>query len=204
MEWGGPVDPGREEDLVGLVDLLVVAVVALAALRGWRRGGTGLVLRAAGAVAGVLVASALAGWWDATSLPLAVGAAIVGGLLGWAVGRRVGEALAVRTRGAGRRSAAELDPGQRAAGHPRRPGLPDRLLGVVAHAGLALVLSVLAAGALAAVGPPAVGDAAARSAVLTATAQRVPAPAELLGPALGEPLAAALDRVPVLPEETPR
>lgn len=191
MEWGGPVDPGREEHLVALVDLLVLAVVALAALRGWRRGGTGLVLRAAGAVAGVLAAGALAGWWDASSLPLALGAAIVGGVLGWAIGRRVGEALATRTRGP-------------AAGRLRRPGLPDRLLGVAAHAGLALVLSVLTAGVLAAVGPPALGDAAARSTVLTATAQRLPAPAELLGPALGEPLAAALDRAPVLPEETPR
>jgi len=157
---------------VTVVDLVVLAVVLLAALRGWRRGGTGLVLRAAGAVAGVLVAGALARWLvplivgaDAAVSrgALLLGAALVGALVGWGLGRRLGEALARRT-----------------AGGSRRPGLPDRVLGVAAHGALALVVLVLAAGIVTAVGPSGLGDAARDSAVLGAAADHLPDPLVLL------------------------
>ena len=146
-----------------VVDLLVIAVLALAALRGWRRGGTALVLSATGAVAGVLVLGAVARWYDAASVPLALGAAIVGALVGWALGRRVAAGLARRT-----------------GGGLRRPGLPDRVLGVVAHTVFALGVCVTVAAVVGATGPAAVADAAARSDVLGAAAQRLPSPATVL------------------------
>jgi uncharacterized membrane protein required for colicin V production len=157
---------------VTVVDLVVLAVVLVAALRGWRRGGTGLVLRAAGAVAGVLIAGALARWLvpllvapDATVSrgAIIIGAALVGALVGWSVGRRLGETLAAR-RGGGF----------------RRPGLPDRALGVVAHGALALMLLVLAVGVVSAFGPTGLGDAARDSSVLGAAAQHLPNPLTLL------------------------
>lgn len=156
-----------------VVDLVVLAVVLIAALRGWRRGGTGLVLRAAGAVAGVLIAGALARWLvpllvapDATVSrgAVIVGAALVGALVGWGVGRRLGETLAARRGGGGL----------------RRPGLPDRALGVVAHGALALMLLVLAAGVVSAFGPTGLGDAARDSSVLGAAAVHLPNPLTLL------------------------
>lgn len=153
---------------MSLVDLLVLAVVALAALRGWRRGGTGLVLRAALAAGGVLGLGALARWWDPTSAPLAIGAVLVGALVGWAVGRRVAAQLA---RGGD--------------GRPRRPGLPDRALGVVAHGALALVVLLTLAAVVGAVGPPSVANAAGRSGVLAVAGERLPTAGELLPAAVG-------------------
>lgn len=155
-----------------LIDLVVIAVVALAALRGWRRGGTGLVLRVAGAVAGVLLAGLLARWLvpgivsstdgvSATAAALAF--ALVGGLVGWALGRRLGEVLA-----------------RRGQGGYRRPGLPDRVLGVAAHGALALMLLVIGASIVAATGPSSLDAAARNSALLGAAAQRLPDPAVLL------------------------
>lgn len=155
-----------------VVDVLVLAVVAIAALRGWRRGGTGLVLRAAGAVAGVLLAGALARWLvpmlvttdDGISRgALVLGAALVGALIGWGLGRRLGESLARRTGGGW-----------------HRPGLPDRILGVAAHGALALMVLVLATGVVTAIGPAGLGDAARDSAVLGAAAERLPNPLVLL------------------------
>ncbi|MEJ2860098.1 CvpA family protein [Actinomycetospora flava] len=155
-----------------VVDVLVLAVVAVAALRGWRRGGTGLVLKAAGAVAGVLLAGALARWLvpmlvaadDGVSRgALVLGAALVGALIGWGLGRRLGDTLARRT-----------------GGGLRRPGLPDRVLGVAAHGALALMVLVLLTGVVTAFGPAGLGDAARDSAVLGAAAERLPNPLQLL------------------------
>lgn len=154
-----------------VVDVLVLAVVAVAALRGWRRGGTGLVLKAAGAVAGVLLAGALARWLvpllvaadDGVSRgAVVIGAALVGALIGWGLGRRLGDTLARRT------------------GARRRPGLPDRVLGVAAHGALALMVLVLLTGVVTAFGPSGLGDAARDSAVLGAAAERLPDPLVLL------------------------
>lgn len=161
-----------EEWVVTLVDLVVVVVVLLAALRGWRRGGTGLVLRVAGAVAGLLLAGALVRWLvpgvvdpgDGISRgAVGVAAALVGALIGWGLGRRLGEFLA-----------------RRSSGGFRRPGVPDRLLGVVAHGALALMLLVLAAGVVATVGPGSLDRAARDSALLGAAAERLPHPDALL------------------------
>ena len=82
-----------------LVDLVVLAVVALAAWRGWRRGGTSLVLTLAGAVVGVIVGAAVAGWWDGSSTPLLVACVLVAGLVGLGLGRRGADALATRAGG---------------------------------------------------------------------------------------------------------
>jgi hypothetical protein len=152
---------------VTVVDLVVLAVVALAALRGWRRGGTGLVLRATGAVAGVLAGGALARWL-APSLPFpavatAVIGAVIGAMIGWALGRRLAWSLA-----------------QRGDGRLRRPGLPDRAFGVVAHGALALMVLVLAADVVAATGPTALQDAASSSTVIDTAARRLPDPVALL------------------------
>lgn len=150
-----------------LVDLVVLALVALAALRGWRRGGTGLVLRVAGAVAGVLAGGAVARWL-APSLPFpAVATAVIGAglgaLVGWALGRRLGTVLARRGDGA-----------------YHRPGLPDRAFGVVAHGALALMVLVVAADVVAATGPAVLRDAASSSTVIDTAARRLPDPVALL------------------------
>lgn len=164
-----------------LVDLVVLAVVALGALRGWRRGGTGLVLSVAGAVVGVIAGGALGEWlapWSPVSAPAtALIVALLGALVGWGAGRRLGEVLA--RRGDGR-------PG------PRLPGLPDRLLGVAAHAVLTLALLVLAGGVVAATGPAFLSDAAGHSSVLSGAAERLPDPTALLPG--GRPTASEVQR----------
>lgn len=154
------------------IDLVVLAVVVLAALRGWRRGGTGLVLRATGAAAGVLIGGALARWLAPGLLEPGAGvslaavevvAALVGALIGWGLGRRLGERLA-----------------RRGAGGYRRPGIPDRVLGVAAHGALALMILVVAAGVVAAVGPGPLDRAATDSALLGAAERHLPDPSALL------------------------
>jgi hypothetical protein len=156
------------------VDLVVLAVVALAALRGWRRGGTALVLSLAGAVAGVLLGGWLATWWDASSTVLLVVAIVVAGLIGLGAGRRLADALA--TRGGGRIA---------------RPHLLERAVGVVAHGGLALVVCVAIGAALVAVGPAGLGQAVRGSSVLTATSAHLPTPTQVVDrvPGLGRVVA---------------
>lgn len=153
-----------------LVDLVVLAVVALAAVRGWRRGGTGLVLRTVGAVVGVLAGGELGRWaadWSPVSATAtALIGALVGAIVGWQLGRRLGETLTRRFDGA---------PG------PRRPGVLDRLLGVGAHAALALVTLVVLAGVVGAVGPGSLATAAGDSTLLDRAADRLPNPVALLG-----------------------
>ena len=157
-----------------VVDLVVLVVVALAAWRGWRRGGTALVLSLAGGVAGVLLGGAIATWWDASSTVLLVVAIVVAGLIGLGVGRRLADALA--TRGGGRIA---------------RPHLLERAVGVVAHGGLALVVCVAIGTALVALGPTGLGDAIRGSSVLTATAAHLPTPTQVADQVPG------LDRVVV-------
>lgn len=142
-----------------VVDLVVLAVVALAAWRGWRRGGTALVLALAGTVLGLIAGAAIARWWEPGSTVLWVGGVVVGGLVGLALGRRIADALAAR-----------------AGGRTARPVLVDRAVGVVAHGGLALVLCVVAGSWLAAVGPPRLAAATDRSTVLATAAAHLPAP----------------------------
>lgn len=173
---GGSIDWSRhrpprpsdsEEVIVTVVDLVVLAVVALAALRGWRRGGTGLVLRAVGAVLGVLAGGAVARWL-APSLPFppvatAVVGAVIGAMVGWALGRRAGWSLA-----------------RRGDGGLHRPGVPDRALGVVAHGALALLVLVVVADVVAVTGPAMLRDAAHESTVVGAATDRLPDPVGLL------------------------
>lgn len=158
-----------------VVDVVVLAVVALAAFRGWRRGGTALVLSLAGAVAGVLLGGWLATWWDASSTVLLVVAIVAAGLIGLGAGRRLADALA--TRGGGRIA---------------RPHLLERVVGVVAHGGLALVVCVAIGTALVAIGPGGLGRAVRGSSVLTATAAHLPTPTQLADnvPGLGRVVAA--------------
>ena len=140
-----------------LVDLVVLAVVALAAWRGWRRGGTALVLSLAGAVVGVIVGAAVANWWDAGSTPLLIACVLVVGLVGLGLGRRGADALAART--GGRRA---------------RPVLVDRAVGVVAHGAVALVVCVLVGAAVVAWGPATLASAAEGSGVLTSAGAHLP------------------------------
>ncbi|NMO90575.1 CvpA family protein [Actinomycetospora sp. TBRC 11914] len=156
------------------VDLVVLAIVALAALRGWRRGGTALVLSLAGAVAGVFLGGALATWWDASSTVLLIVAVVVGGLIGLGVGRRLADALA-----------------RRGDGRIARPHLLERVVGLVAHGGLALVLCVVVGAVLVAIGPSGLGQAVRGSSVLTATAAHLPTASQLAGhvPGLGRVVA---------------
>lgn len=157
------------------VDLVVLVVVALAALRGWRRGGTALVLSLAGAVAGVFLGGWLATWWDPSSTVVLVVAILVAGLIGLGAGRRLAYALA--TRGGGRLA---------------RPHLLERVVGVVAHGGLALVVCVALGAALAAVGPSGLGRAVHGSSVLTAASAHLPTPTQVVDrvPGLGRVVAA--------------
>ncbi|MCD2196631.1 hypothetical protein LQ327_24975 [Actinomycetospora endophytica] len=156
------------------VDLVVLAVVALAAFRGWRRGGTALVLSLAGAVAGVLLGGWIATWWDASSTVLLVVAIVVGGLIGLGAGRRLADSLA--SRGGGRIA---------------RPHLLERVVGVVAHGGLALVVCVAIGAAVAAVGPAGLSQAVRGSSVLTATAAHLPTASQVADrvPGLGRVMA---------------
>jgi hypothetical protein len=157
------------------VDLVVVVVVAFAAFRGWRRGGTALVLSLAGAAVGVLVGSAVATWWDSSSTVLLVVAVLVVGLVGMGAGRKLADALATR-----------------AGGRYARPNLLERVIGVVAHGGLALVVCVAIGAALMWAGPPGLGDAVRGSSVLQATAAHLPTPAQVAHqvPGLGRVVAA--------------
>lgn len=118
-----------------VVDLVVLAVVVLAALRGWRTGGVGPALRIAAALAGLLV-----GLWCARLLSASlspVGHVVLGAVC--AVGGLVvGSAI-------GRRLTAALRHGP--------PVVPDRVLGVVVRGGVALVCCGLLAGLVGAYGP---------------------------------------------------
>ncbi|MCD2188274.1 hypothetical protein [Actinomycetospora soli] len=162
-----------------LVDLVVLAVVALAAWRGWRRGGTSLVLALAGAVLGVIVGATVADWWDAASTPLLIACVLVAGLIGLGLGRRLADTLAAR-----------------AGGRHARPVLVDRAVGVVAHGGLALLVCVLVGAAAVAVGPAWAGRAAEDSGVLTTAADHLPPPAQVAGqvPGLERVTAIGADR----------
>jgi hypothetical protein len=166
------VTPGTDV----LVDVVVVVIVAVGAWRGWRRGGTALVLSLVGVAAGVFAGGWLATGWDPSSTVLLVVAVVVGGLVGLAVGHRLADALATR----------------RVGGRVARPHLLDRLVGVVAHAALALVLCVAAGAVLVAVGPAELGGAVRGSSVLTATAARLPTATQVVDrvPGLGRVLAA--------------
>lgn len=157
------------------VDLVVIVIVALAAVRGWRRGGTALVLSLAGAAAGVFLGGALATWWDPSSTALLIAAVVVVGLIGLGLGGRLADALA-----------------RRGGGRTARPHLLERVIGVVAHGGLALVVCVVVGYALVAIGPAGLGQAVRGSTVITATAAHLPTPAQLADhvPGLGRVVAA--------------
>ncbi len=145
-----------------VVDVVVLVVVALAAWRGWRRGGTALVLSLAGAVAGVFLGGWLATWWNASSTVLLVVAIVVGGLIGLGLGRRLADALA-----------------RRGDGRVARPHLLERVVGVVAHGALALVVCVAIGAALVVIAPGGLGEAVRGSSVLSATAAHLPTTAQL-------------------------
>ncbi|MEJ2870641.1 hypothetical protein WCD74_22960 [Actinomycetospora sp. OC33-EN08] len=147
-----------------LVDLVVLAVVALAAWRGWRRGGTALVLSLAGTAVGVVLGALLAGWWDPSSRGWLIAGVVVGGLIGLGAGRRLADALATR-----------------AGGRVARPVLVDRAVGVVAHGGLALVVCVLVGAAVVAWGPVGLARATEDSGVLTTAADHLPSVGQVAG-----------------------
>ena len=167
-----------------LVDLLVVAVVVLAGVGGWRRGVTGVVP----AVVGLLLGLAGGSWLARLAVPAGLTGTgrtlallvivVVGGMLGSFVGRRLG---AVAGRGL---RLARLRPADRAAG-------------AVVRASLGLLLCWLLAGVLGGV-LPATTSYTASSALLGMVDHRLPARGQLLAGAAGT-LGVPADLVALVP-----
>lgn len=139
-----------------VLDLVVVLVVVLAGVRGWRSGGVAPLARL-----GAVVAGLVAGLWTARLLSSSLSpvwhvvlgtACAVGGLvLGAAIGRRLTAGL-VRPR----------------------PVLPDRVLGVVVRGATALVLCVFALSLVAAYAPPPAAAAARAGTLVPRSPSAVP------------------------------
>lgn len=151
------------------VDLLVVLVVVVAAVQGWRQGLSGFGFRLAGLVAGALLGWRSSSWvaqlvhpaadwrWAVTAGTVLV-LALVGGALGAAIGGRLG-ALLTRL-------------------HLR---LPDRIAGSLARGALALAVCWLIAGLALAVAPAnRVTDAVRDSRVLGGVTAELGPPADAL------------------------
>jgi len=154
--------------MLTVVDLVIVAVVVLAAMHGWRLGLSGFAFGLAGLVAGGLVGLWIAGWLIGTHwsppvhLLLGLGCVVVAALLGSAIGARLGGAaghLLNRT-------------------HLR---LPDRAVGAAVRGALALGVCWLLAAAVTAIGAPTpVVSAVQDSAVLRQVSDALPSPTELV------------------------
>jgi len=154
--------------MLTVVDLVIVAVVVLAAMHGWRLGLSGFAFGLAGLVAGGLVGLWIAGWLIGTHwsppvhLLLELGCVVVAALLGSAIGARLGGAaghLLNRT-------------------HLR---LPDRAVGAAVRGALALGVCWLLAAAVTAIGAPTpVVSAVQDSAVLRQVSDALPSPTELV------------------------
>lgn len=167
-----------------LVDLLVIVVVVLAGLGGWRRGLTGVLPALVGLLVGLAVGSWLAGIVvpdaAATTVRVLVLLAVVavGGLLGATLGGRVGAVAAVAVR------RLHLRP-------------LDRAAGALVRAGGALVVCWLLAGVLGGV-LPATTTYASDSRVLGLVDGRLPARDALVSRA-GEALGVPADLLALVP-----
>lgn len=154
--------------MLTVVDLVIVAVVVLAAMHGWRLGLSGFAFGLAGLVAGGLVGLWIAGWLIGTHwsplvhLLLELGCVVVAALLGSAIGARLG--------GAARQLLNRT--------HLR---LPDRAVGAAVRGALALGVCWLLAAAVTAIGAPTpVVSAVQDSAVLRQVSDALPSPTELV------------------------
>lgn len=138
-----------------VLDLLVVLVVVVAAVQGWRQGLSGFGFRIAGLVAGALLGWRLSPWatellqpapgwrWAVTAGTVLV-LALVGAALGTAIGRRLGVLL-----------------------NRLHLRIPDRIAGSVVRGALALAVCWLIAGLALTVSPAnRIGDALRDSRVL--------------------------------------
>jgi len=148
--------------------LVIVAVVVLAAMHGWRLGLSGFAFGLAGLAAGGLVGLWLAGlligthWSPLVHLLLELGCVVVAALLGSAIGARLG--------GAARQLLNRT--------HLR---LPDRAVGAAVRGALALGGCWLLAAAVTAIGAPTpVVSAVQDSAVLRQVSDALPSPTELV------------------------
>lgn len=152
------------------LDLLVLLVVVVAAVQGWRQGLSGFGFRVAGLVAGALLGWRLSPWatellqpapgwrWAVTAGAVLI-LAMVGAAVGTAIGRRLGVLL------------SRL--------HLR---LPDRIVGSLARGALALAVCWLVAGVVLAVAPAnRVSDALRDSHVLGGVTAELGTPADALG-----------------------
>lgn len=165
---------------VTLLDLAVLAVLALAALGGWRRGLTGFGPGLAGLLLGLAVGSWLArtvvtdhaspGVHLLLVLAVVVGSALVGSALGHRVGALLGRALA----------AVRLRPLDRAAGAVLRGALALVVCAVVAGVSAAVLPSTAAAVQRSAVLAPVTAALPAGDGLLTGTAAALGVPADLL------------------------
>ena len=154
--------------MLTVVDLIIVAVVVLAAMHGWRLGLSGFAFGLAGLVAGALVGLWAAGWLIGTHwsplvhLLLELGCVVVAALLGSAIGARLG--------GAAGQVLNRM--------HLR---LPDRAAGAAVRGALALGVCWLLAAAVATIGAPApVANAVQDSTILREVSAALPAPTELV------------------------
>ncbi|GAB2460224.1 S1 family peptidase [Jatrophihabitans fulvus] len=156
-----PVNPTTSPFAAVLVDVAVIAVVVLAAVRGYRRGGLASLVRLGGGVAGLAMGLVVAGLLSAALPPVAhvllgVACALGGVLLGLSLGRRLAAPLA-----------------------RHRPLLPDRLAGAVVGGAVgALVCGLLASVAVAA-GPPALAAAVRAGSVAPDSPDDVPVAGEV-------------------------
>ena len=145
--------------MLTVLDLVVLAVVVLAAISGWRVGGAVIALHILGVVLGLILGLGVAGLLSSslsavTHLLLGAGCALGGALIGGAVGRLLGRALA---RVLQRLHIAVL----------------DHLLGALARAGLAVLGCWLVAVLVLAIGP-ASWSAAVRSSAVFGNGHPVP------------------------------
>lgn len=154
--------------MLTVVDLVIVAVVVLAAMHGWRQGLSGFAFGLAGLVAGGLAGLWIAGlligthWSPLVHLLLELGCVVVAALLGSAVGARLG--------GAAGQLLNRI--------HLR---LPDRAVGAAVRGALALGVCWLLAAAVTAIGAPTpVVSAVQNSAVLRQVSDALPSPTELV------------------------
>lgn len=151
---------------MSILDIIVLAVAALAAWTGWRSGGLHTVVGIVGRVAGVAIGLGLADWVAGATwaFPVRVISEIVLVLLGWAVGGRLAQWVSPSTHRPGGRISTV-----------------DRALGLGVRAVLTLVVGCLGIQAVSMWGPVGAQAEAADSALPGLVAQVGPVGLPRLG-----------------------
>lgn len=162
-----------------LLDLGLVLLVLLAAIRGWRAGATTQLARLAGAAIGLVAADLLGRWLIAghqlggSPLLVQAGCVVLGLLVGASLGARVGAPIGRLARGVGL-------------------GWLDGGLGALLRAGLALLACWFVAGLVMALGSPRVVSVVEGSALLARLDAALPNPGTVVARVLGSGTAGLL------------